>query len=76
MEDNQGAINFANNYSTRRTRHINLNHHIVGNAFEEGLVRVVYLKSKYEHAKMRKTLDMITFELHVKALMNMKEVKF
>ena len=72
MEDNQGAIKMANNkHSSRRTRHIDVKHHIVRDAVEEGLVRIVYGRSEEQHADiLTKALDMRTFELHAKALMN------
>ena len=72
MEDNQGAMKMANNkHSRRRTRHIDVKHHIVRDAAEEGLVRIAYVRSEEQHADiLTKALDMRTFELHVKALMN------
>ena len=74
MEDNQGAIKMANNrQSNRRTRHIDVKHHIVRDAVEEGLVRIVHVRSEEKHADiLTKALDMRTFDLHAKALMNLR----
>ena len=73
MEDNQGAIKMTNNkHSSRRTRHIDVKHHIVRDAVEKGLIRIVYVMSEEQHADiLTKALDMRTFELHAKALMNL-----
>ena len=43
-EDNEGAIKLANNkHASRRTRHIDVKHHIVRDAIEKGKVRVLSL---------------------------------
>ena len=72
MEDNQGEIKMANNkHSSRRTRHIDVKHHIVRDAVEEGLVIIVYVRSEEQHADiLKKALDMRTFELHAKVLVD------
>ena len=69
MEDNQGGIKMANDkHSSRRTRHIDIKHHIVRDAVEEGLVRIIYVRSKEQRADIpTKALDMRTFELHATA---------
>ena len=60
-----------NKHSSRRTRHIDVKHHIVREAVEEGLVRIVYVRSEEQHADiLTKALDMRIFQLHAKALMN------
>ncbi|CAN0473389.1 unnamed protein product [Ascophyllum nodosum] len=41
-----------NKHSSRRTRHIDVKHHIVRDAVEEGLVRIVYVRSEEQHADM------------------------
>ena len=73
-EDNQGAINMANNrYSSRRTRHIDVKHHVVRDAVEEGIVRIVYVGTVDQHADiLTKALDSRTFDLHAKVLINLK----
>ncbi|CAN0372224.1 unnamed protein product, partial [Ascophyllum nodosum] len=49
--DNQGAIKMVNNkHSSRRTRHIDVKHHIVRDAVEDGLVRIIYVGSEEKHA--------------------------
>ena len=46
---------------------------IVRDVAEDGLVRIVYVGSKAQHSDiLTKALDMRTFELHAKALMNLK----
>ncbi|CAM9933318.1 unnamed protein product [Ascophyllum nodosum] len=72
VNDNQGEIKVANNkHSSRRTRHIDVKHNIVRDAVEEGLVRIVYVRSEEQHTDiLTKALDMRTFELHAKALTN------
>ena len=74
MEDNQGAIKMVNNkHSSRRMRHIDVKHHIVRDAVEEGLVRIVYVRSEEQHADiLTKALDTRTFELPAKTLMNLR----
>ena len=74
MENNQGAIKMANNkHRRRRTRRIDVKHHIVRDAVKEGSVRIVYVRSEKEHSDiLTKTLDMRTFELHAKALTNLR----
>ena len=60
MEDDQGAIKMANNkHNSRKTRHIDVKHHIVRDTVEEGLVRIVYVRSEDQHADIfTKALDM------------------
>ena len=74
MENNQGAIKMANNkHSRRRIRHTDVKHRIVREAVEEGLVRIVYVRSEEQHADiLTKALDMRIFQLHAKALMNLR----
>ena len=72
MEDNQRAIKMANNkHSSRRTRHIDVKHHIVQDAVEEGMIRIVHVRSEEQHADIpTKALDMRTCKLHAKALVS------
>ena len=74
MEDNQGAIKMANNrHSSRRTRHIDDKLYIVRDAVEDGLVRIVYVRSEDQHADiLTKALGMRTMELYTKALMHLR----
>ena len=45
-ENNEGAIKMATNrFSSRRTRHVDVKHHIVRDAVESGVVRIHYVKS-------------------------------
>ncbi|CAM9187127.1 unnamed protein product, partial [Ascophyllum nodosum] len=50
-DDNEGAIKMATNcFSSRRTRHVDVKHHVVRDAVERGVVRVHYIKSGEQHA--------------------------
>ena len=50
-EDNEGAIKMAtNHFSSRRTRHVDVKHHIVRDAVESGVVQTHYVKSGEQHA--------------------------
>ena len=62
-EDNGGAIKMATNrFSSRRTRHEDVKHHIVRDAVESGVVRILYVKSGEQHADvLTKALDINTF---------------
>ena len=63
-EDNEGAIKMATNrFSSRRTRHVDVKHHIVRDAVESGLVRIHYVKSGEQNADvLTKALDIKFFE--------------
>ena len=57
------------------TRHIDVKHHIVRDAVDEGLVRIVCVKSEDQHAGiLAKGSDMRISKLHAKALMNVKQI--
>ena len=74
IEENQGAIEMTNNkHSRRRTHHIDVKHqHVVPDTVEEGLARIVYVSSEKQHADiLTKALDMRTFELHAKAVIDL-----
>ena len=71
-EENEGAIKMATNrYSSRRTRHVDVNHHIVRDAVESGVVQIHYVKSGEQHTDvLTKALDANTFETHARFLLN------
>ena len=71
-KDNEGAIKMATNrFSSRRTRHVDMEHHIVRDAVESCVVRIYYVKSGEQHADvLTKALDVNTFETHVRLLLN------
>ena len=71
-EDNEGAIKMATNrFSSRRTRHVDVKHHIVRDAVESGVVRIHYIKSGEQHAGvLTKALDVNSFETHLRFLLN------
>ena len=61
-ENNEGAIKMAiKSFSSRRTRHVNMKHHVVRDAVESGIVCV---KSGEQHA------DVNTFKMHARVLLN------
>ena len=62
-EDNERAIKMATNrFSSRRTRHVDVKHHIVRDAVDNGIVRIHYVKSEEQHA------DVLTKALDIKHL--------
>ena len=75
VEDNQGAIKMANkSHSYRRTRHIDIKHHLIRDAVDEGKVRVIYVKIEDLHADvLTKPSDRRMFENHVNTLMNVDQ---
>lgn len=59
MEDNQGGIKMAN---SKRTGHIDVKHHVVRNAVDEGKVTIVYVETGSQHADvLTKGLEKNTF---------------
>ena len=71
-EDNEGTIKMATNRSSsRRTRPVDVKHHIVRDAVKSGVVRTHYVKSGEQHADvLTKALDANTFETHAIFLLN------
>ena len=71
-EDNEGPIKMATNrFSSRRTRHVDVKHHIVRDPVESGVVRIHYVKSREQPADvLTKALDFNTFETHARFLLN------
>ena len=71
-DDNEGAIKLATNkHSSRRTKHIDVKHHLVRDACDAGKVRVVYVRSEDQHADLlTKPLDARKFHRHAKVLLN------
>ena len=71
-EDNEGAIKMAKNrFSSRRTRHVDIKHHIVRDAIEGGVVHIEYVRSGEQHADiLTKSVDAKTFDKHARFLMN------
>ena len=73
-EDNEGAIKMAENrFSSRRTRHIDVKHHMVRDAVDGGIIRVEYVKSRGQHADvLTKAIDAKSFEKHARFLLNVR----
>ncbi|CAN0067481.1 unnamed protein product, partial [Ascophyllum nodosum] len=55
----------TNSFSSRRTRYVDVKHHIVRDAVESGVVRIHYVKSGEQNANvLTKALAVSTFETH------------
>ena len=74
FEDNEGAIKLATNkhaINSGRTKHIDVNHHLVRDASDARKVRVAYVRSKDQHADLlTKSLDLQKFYKHAKFILN------
>ena len=72
FEDNEGAIKLATNkYASRRTKRIDVKHHLVRDASDARKVRVAYVRSEDQHADLlTKPLDMQKFYKHAKFILN------
>ena len=72
FEDNEWAIKLATNqHSSRRTKHIDVKHHLVRNASDARKIRVAYVRSEDQHADLlTKPLDMQTFYKHAEFILN------
>ena len=72
LEDSEGAIKLATNkYASRRTKDIDVKHHLVWDASDARKVRVAYVRSEDQHANLlTKPLDTHTFYKHAKFILN------
>ena len=71
FEDNEGAIKLATNKHSRRTKHVDVKHHLVRDASDAQKVRVAYVRSGDQHADLlTKPLDMQKFYKHAKFILN------
>ncbi|CAM9530878.1 unnamed protein product [Ascophyllum nodosum] len=60
-----------NRFSSRRTRHVDMKHHIFRNTVESGVVRTHYVKSGEQHADvLTKAFNLNTSETHARFLLN------
>ena len=73
-EDNESAIKMAENrFSSRRTRHIDVKHHMVRDAVDGGMIRVEYVKWREQHADvLTNAIDAKSFEKHERFLSNVR----
>ena len=73
-EDSEGAIKMSENrFSSRRTIHIDVKHHMVRDAVDGGIIRVEYVKSREQHADvLTKAIDAKSFEKHARFLLNFR----
>jgi hypothetical protein len=65
--DNIGAIYLANNQTTsQRTKHVDVRYHFVREYIEDGLIKIIFVKSKDNDADIfTKNLDGESFQRHV-----------
>jgi ribosomal protein L24 len=65
--DNVGAIFLANNRTTsERTKHVDIRHHFVREHIEDGVVKIVFVRSKHNDADLfTKNLPGESYERHV-----------
>ena len=73
-EDNQGAIQLANNpRSSQNSKHIDVRHHFLRELVSEQVIRVEYVPTAQQHADvLTKPLPVDTFRYHRNTLMNIK----
>ena len=71
-EDNEGAVKMAKTrFSSRRTRHVDMKHHVIRNVIDEGVGQVEYVRYRKEHVDiLTKALDVKTFEKHTRFVLN------
>ena len=72
FEDNEGVIKLATNkHAGRRTKHIDVKHHLVRDASDARKVRVAYVRSENQHVDLlTKPLDMQKFYKHANFILN------
>ena len=68
----QGAIKLAvNKHASRKTKHIDVEHHLVRDACDTGKVRVVNVRTEDQHADLfTKPLEIQKFNKHAKTVLN------
>ena len=71
FEDNKGTIKLATNkHASRRTKHIDVKHHLVRDASDARKVGAAYVRSEDQHAELlTKPLDMQKFYKHAKCIL-------
>ena len=72
FKDNEGVIKLTiNKHASRRTRHIDVKHHLVRNAYCAGKVRMVYVRTEDQHADLfTGPLDKQKFHKHAKTVIS------
>ena len=73
-EDNEGAIKMAENRSSnRRTKHIDMKHHMVRDAANGRIIRAKYVKLEEQHADvLTEAIYAKSFEKHARFLLNVR----
>ena len=71
FEGSEGAIKLATNkHASRRTKHIDVKHHLVREGSDARKVGVAYVRSEDQHADLlTKSLDMHKFYKHAKFIL-------
>ena len=60
----------TNRFSSRRTRHVDMKHHVVRDAVESGVVQIHYVRSGEQHTDVQtKALDVNSFETHARFML-------
>jgi len=60
-----------NRFSSKRTRHVDIKHHIIRDAVEGRVVDIEHVRPEEQHAHgLTKAIDVKTFERHASFLMN------
>ena len=72
FEDNEGAIKLTvRKHARRRTKYIDVKHHLVRDACDTWKVRVVYVRTEDQYADLfTKLLDIQKFHRHAKTVLN------
>lgn len=71
-EDNKGVIKkVKKRFSSRRTRHIDVKHHIVRDTLDEGVAKINCVKSGLQHANaLTNPVGVKSFETHREFFLN------
>ena len=71
FENYEGAMELAmDKHASRRTKHIDVNHHLVRDACDAGKVKVVCIRTEDQHADLfTKSLGMQKFYKHAKTVL-------
>ena len=68
--DNVGAIYLGNNSSTHRTKHVDVRYHFVREFVEDGIIKIVFVKSEDNKADIfTKNITEELFEKHIREYM-------
>ena len=75
LVDNVGAIYIANNAVTKRTKHIDTRYHMIHEHVEDGIVKIIFVKSNNNLADpFTKTVDEANMKRNYKYLSSMDKL--